>query len=51
MKMVHGNPAFIAEEAKQARSTHRYTSLLSIPLTSLSIKQTTPLAARNYLLT
>ncbi len=56
MKMVHGNAVFIREEAKLARNTHQYafqheTSLLSTPLTSLTINQTTPLAARNYLLT
>ncbi len=50
MKMVHGNAGIIREEAKLARNTHRYTfstrnSLLSTPLTSLSIKRTTPLAA------
>ncbi len=54
--MVHGNAVFIGEEAKEARNTHRYTfsretSLLSTPLTSLSIKQTILWAARNYLLT
>ncbi len=50
--MVHGNAVFIREEAKLARNTHRYTSsLLSTPLTSLSIKPNTPLAARNYFLT
>ncbi len=48
--MVHGNAVFIREKAKLARNTHRYTfsretSLFPIPLTSLSIKQTTPLAA------
>ena len=55
--MVHGNAVFIREEAKQARNTHRYAfstletySILSTPLTSQSINQTTPLAARNYLL-
>ena len=47
--MVHGNAVFITEEAKQARNTHRHTfqhktSLLSTPLTYLSIKQTTPQA-------
>ncbi len=46
--MVHGNAVFIREEAKLARSTHRYTFstrtlLLSTPSTSLSVKQTTPL--------
>ncbi len=55
MKTVHANAVFIREEAKLARSTHRMhfqreTSLLSTPLTSLSINQTTPLAARNFLL-
>ncbi len=54
--MVHGNAVFIREEAKLARNTHpihieRETLLLSTPLTYLSIKQTTPLAARKYLLT
>ncbi len=49
--MVHGNAVFIREEAKLARNTHWYTfstrnfTLLSTPLTSLSIKQTTLLAA------
>ncbi len=48
--MVHGNAVFIREKAKLARNTHRYTfssetSLLPTPLTSLSIKQTTLLAA------
>ena len=49
--MVHGNAVFITEEAKQARNTHQYnfqseTSLLSTPLTSLSMKQTTSLAKK-----
>ncbi len=56
--MVHGNAVFIREDAKLDRNTHRYTyifnaktSLLSTPLTSPSLKQTTSLGARNDLLT
>ncbi len=48
--MFHGNSVFIREEAKLARNTHCIhflleTSLFSTPLTSLSMKQTTLLAA------
>ena len=46
--MVHGNAIFVREEAKLAKNNHRYTFST---LTSWSIKQTTSLAARNYLLT
>ncbi len=51
MKMVHGNAVFIREEAKLAETLTGIhfqckTSLFSTPLTSLSKKQTTPLAAR-----
>ncbi len=57
MKMVHGNAVFIREEVKLARNTHRYTfstqnftsfnsaNFPGVTLGSLSIKQTTPLAA------
>ncbi len=57
MKMVHGNAVFIREEAKLARNTRLYTfstrnftpfnsvNFPGVMLGSLSIKQTTPLAA------
>ncbi len=57
MKMIHGNAVFIREEAKLARNTHLYTfstrktAILSTQLTFPSIKRTTPLTTRNYLLT
>ena len=55
--MIHGNAVFIREEAKLARNTHLYTfstrktAILSTQLTFPSIKRTTPLTTRNYLLT
>ncbi len=55
MKMVHGNLSSSEKKLNRPEtltSIHfqRKTSLLSTPLTSLSIKQTTQRAARNYLL-
>ena len=53
--MVHGNPVLIREDAKQARSSQVYIFNVKLhffnSLASLSIKQTTPQTARNYLLT
>ncbi len=55
--MIHGNAVFIREEAKLARNTHLYTfstrnftsfnsvNFPGVTIGSLSIKQTTPLAA------